>query len=71
VTIEAQGAKKHLLRASGQVLKFAGWLEAQGASERAEEVAGEESVRDGAAAPSEGGDEEKTLPMLAEGEGSR
>jgi DNA topoisomerase-1 len=51
VTIEAQGAKKHLLRASGQVLKFAGWLEAQGASERAEEVAGEESVRDGADAP--------------------
>jgi len=67
VTIEAQGARKHLLRASGQVLKFAGWLEAQGASERAEEVAGEESVRDGAAA-AEGGDEEKTLPVLAEGE---
>lgn len=68
VTIEAQGAKKHLLRVSGQVLKFAGWLEAQGAGERAEEVAGEESVRDGAAASAEGGDEEKTLPLLAEGE---
>jgi DNA topoisomerase I len=67
VTIEAQGAKKHLLRASGQVLKFAGWLEAQGAGERAEEVAGEESVRDGATA-AEGGDEEKTLPALTEGE---
>ncbi len=66
VSIEAAGAKKHLLRASGQVLKFAGWLDAQGAGERAEEVAGEESVRDAAATGD--GDEEKTLPALTEGE---
>ena len=65
VTIDAQGAHKHGLRASGQVLKFAGWLEAQGASERAEEVAGEESVREGAATDA---DEERTLPAMTEGE---
>ena len=66
VTIEAQGRERHLLRASGQVLKFPGWLDAQGASEREEEVAGEEVVRDDHAVDTR--EEERSLPALAEGE---
>lgn len=66
VTIDAQGAAKHMLRVSGQVLKFAGWLDAQGATERAEEVAGEEVVREDHATDVR--EEEKTLPPMAQGE---
>jgi DNA topoisomerase-1 len=68
VLIEAKGAKKHTLRASGQVLKFGGWLEAQGAGASAE-VAGEESVRDEAEKPAEEDDATRTLPALSKGEG--
>lgn len=51
VHIEAKGEKGcYGLRASGQVLKFPGWLEAQGAGlsagASAEEVAGEENVNE-------------------------
>ena len=68
VTIEATGAKKHTLRASGQVLKFSGWLEAQGAGASAE-VAGEEAVRDDAEkAASEEDEGARLLPALAKGE---
>ena len=67
VLIEAQGKEKHTLRTSGQVLKFAGWLDAHGAGEREEEVAGEEVVREDHATDAR--EEEKTLPPLKEGEG--
>lgn len=66
VTIDAQGAQKHVLRVSGQVLKFAGWLDAQGATERADEVAGEEVVREDHATDVR--EEEKTLPAMVQGE---
>jgi DNA topoisomerase-1 len=69
VSIEAAaGAKKYGLRVSGQVLKFSGWLEAQGATaEPGAEIAGEESVREESAS-AETSDEEKTLPELKVGE---
>ncbi len=69
VHIDAKGATSaYALRASGQVLKFAGWLQAQGASETpaGDEVAGEESVRD--AGDGAEGDEGGMLPDLREGE---
>ncbi len=71
VHIDAKGANdSYALRASGQVLKFPGWLESQGASENAEggsEQAGEESVKEAGAAESE--DEASAmLPELTVGE---
>jgi DNA topoisomerase-1 len=66
VTIEAEGKGKHTLRATGQVLKFPGWLDAHGAREREEEVAGEEVVREDHAVDAR--EEEKALPPLTEGE---
>ncbi len=64
------GAAQYGLRASGQVLKFAGWLESQGATEEAAEVAGEESVNaavvDDAAGAEEGSS--RVLPPLDKGD---
>jgi DNA topoisomerase-1 len=74
VTIDAKvdGKPNYGLRASGQVLKFPGWLEAQGASETAGaaegEVAGEESVREPVDAAAADDEESATLPELKEGE---
>src|SRR5262249_20251201 len=72
VIIDAKGAATpYVLRASGQVLKFPGWLEAHGASEGgSDEVAGEEAVRDASdGAGSEGdGEGSSMLPELREGE---
>ncbi len=74
VMIDATGGTaRYGLRASGQVLKFPGWLAAQGATESAggdEEVAGEEAVREpDAPAPAEEGDAAAALlPEMAAGE---
>lgn len=54
-----------VLRASGQTLKLAGWLEAFGALSSGEEIAGEESSKDVALADEEDGSQ---LPELREGE---
>ncbi len=59
------GAKRYLLRATGNVLKFSGWLEAQGATESSD-IAGEESVREEGASDEDDGS--KVLPALAQGE---
>lgn len=67
VLVDAKGDGKAIaLRTSGQVLKFAGWLDAYGALPTGEEVAGEEAAKDGAA-PADS-EEDATLPELREGE---
>ena len=69
VEVEAKAkASSYMLRASGRVLKFAGWLEVYGAGELASPAAGAEETKD------EGKDDEgaeageASLPELAEGE---
>ncbi len=68
-TIEAVGKGTYTLRASGAVLRFPGWLAAQGATEAAEEVAGEEPGQDDAVAAAARDEEsESSLPELTAGE---
>jgi DNA topoisomerase-1 len=70
VDIEATTQNKTVygLRASGRVLKFAGWLEAYGKTEEkpAAPLAGEDGEKDVEAKKES--DEEATLPELSEGE---
>jgi DNA topoisomerase-1 len=83
VDIEAKSAKvTHILRASGRVLKFGGWLDAYAKKAKDEdletptELAGEEETDEGGAelagaakaAPKEKEDDEAELPALTEGE---
>lgn len=60
--------KRYGLRATGNVLKFSGWLEAQGATET-QDIAGEESVREDSAGEDDDG--AKVLPVLEAGEALR
>ncbi|MBL8608133.1 MAG: type I DNA topoisomerase [Myxococcales bacterium] len=65
-SVEIEGkatAATYTLRAGGRTLKYAGWLEAYGVSEKGE-LAGEESEK----TSSDKDDEETTLPELFEGE---
>ncbi|MBI5518250.1 MAG: type I DNA topoisomerase [Deltaproteobacteria bacterium] len=64
-TVEARGRQRYVLRASGNVLKAPGWLEAQGVTAEVE-VAGEEAVRE----EGRGAEDEapRTLPELSVGE---
>ena len=71
VDIEAtpKDAPTYQLRASGRVLKFAGWLAAYGEGESKDELAGEEKdegAEQAAGAATDG--DEATLPELAEGD---
>ncbi|AKV03454.1 DNA topoisomerase I [Labilithrix luteola] len=69
VDIEAKAkSASYMLRSSGRVLKFAGWLEVYGSGVESTNQAGGEDDKtdaDGAKEPEEG---EATLPELAEGE---
>ncbi len=62
---DKDGTRVYGLRASGRVLKFAGWLEVYGATETPQAGDGEDKAEDGAR---EDGDAEAMLPELAEGE---
>jgi DNA topoisomerase-1 len=67
VDIEATAkTAKYMLRASGRVLKFAGWLEVYG--EGVTEQAGGEEQQESPEAKAEEAEGEATLPELAEGE---
>ncbi len=77
IDIEAKAPRgTYLLRASGRILKFGGWLEAYGkGEEKAEPLAGEEAgegddKEDKRPTPIAEGDE-ATLPELSEGEALR
>jgi len=65
VDIEAKGKSTFTLRASGRVLKFAGWLEVYGASVDGQEQAGGEETAEEKAEEKEG---EASLPELKEGD---
>ncbi len=65
VDIEAKGKSTFTLRASGRVLKFAGWLEVYGASVDGQEQAGGEETPEEKAEEKEG---EASLPELKEGD---
>lgn len=62
---DKDGTRVYGLRASGRVLKFAGWLEVYGATETPQAGDNEDKAEDGAR---EDGDAEAMLPELAEGE---
>jgi len=73
VDVEATATSKttYTLRASGRVLKFAGWLEVYGASVEGETQAGAEESDDKADGDGKGGEPaegEASLPELKEGE---
>lgn len=70
VLIDAKsGQQVFALRASGQVLKFPGWLEVQGAGlDGRDEVAGEEAVRDTVETTDGEAADTSLLPELKEGE---
>src|SRR5205085_3942228 len=62
VDIEAKGKSTFTMRASGRILKFAGWLEVYGASvDGQEQAGGEETSTEEAAEEKEG---EASLPEL-------
>jgi DNA topoisomerase-1 len=70
IDIEAKAkAAAYMLRTSGRVLKFAGWLEVYGAGVESESQAGAEEPDDKGAEASKADDEgEASLPELKEGE---
>ena len=73
IDIEAKAkASSYMLRASGRVLKFAGWLEVYGAGVEGEAQAGGEEPEDknaeGAAKAEEPAEGEASLPELKEGD---
>jgi DNA topoisomerase-1 len=70
VLVDAQaGERRATLRASGQTLKFAGWLDAHGEGPSNEEVAGEDSEREASAAAAVADEAESSqLPELKDGE---
>lgn len=67
IEAKAKGGSTYALRASGRVLKFAGWLEVYGSGTESANQAGDEENKeaDGGKEPEEG---EATLPELTEGE---
>lgn len=68
VEVEAKAkSSTYMLRTSGRILKFAGWLEVYGAADVTPQAGAEESEekKDGAEEPAEG---EASLPELSEGE---
>jgi DNA topoisomerase-1 len=70
---KASGSSTYLLRSSGRVLKFAGWLEVYGTGGNDEQQAGGEKEdgatdEEAAATKAEEAEGEATLPELAEGE---
>ncbi len=68
IDIEAKAkASSYTLRASGRVLKFAGWLEAYG-QELTQPAAGEEANKEEGDAKADEADTEGLLPELKEGE---
>ena len=73
IDIEAKAkASAYMLRASGRVLKFAGWLEVYGAGVEGEAQAGgeepEDKTTEGAAKAEEPAEGEASLPELKEGD---
>ncbi len=73
IDIEAKAkASSYMLRASGRVLKFAGWLEVYGAGVEGEAQAGgeepEDKTAEGAAKAEEPAEGEASLPELKEGD---
>ena len=71
IDIEAKGKSTYTLRASGRILKFAGWLEVYGASEptnMAGAEGGEEKTAEAEAKEKEPDDGVATLPELADKE---
>ena len=73
IDIEAKAkASSYMLRASGRVLKFAGWLEVYGAGVEGEAQAGgeepEDKTADGSAKAEEPAEGEASLPELKEGD---
>ncbi len=70
VLIDAETAdRRATLRASGQTLRFAGWLDAHGETTSNEEVAGEDSEREASAQPvAQEEPDASQLPEMQEGE---
>ena len=66
IEAKAKGGDTYGLRASGRVLKFAGWLEVYGAVETAQ-AGGEDDDKAEAEGQTDGKDKDESLPVLDEG----